>query len=80
MKKLLLDTSKLKEIVANLEEILIRINTITTELYRHPHLQSSWPDIIYRLSKILKPLIDDLPKLRPTLLGKHWWTLVCTSG
>ena len=42
-------------------------SSVTIDLYKHLFLQGSQPGIMYRLSKIHKPLVDSFPKLRPIL-------------
>ena len=42
-------------------------SSVTIDLYKHLYPQGSQPGIMYRLSKIHKPLVDSFPKLRPIL-------------
>ena len=82
MKELLSDASKFKEITVEprkeinlllqhegkLIEFLKRVkSSVTTDLYKHLYSQGSQPGIIYGLSKIHKPLVNDFTNLRPIL-------------
>ena len=68
MKELLSDASKFKEIAVeplllqhegNIIEFLKRVrSSATTDLYKHLYPQGSQPVIMYRLSKIHKPLVN----------------------
>ena len=42
-------------------------NYIEEDLYKSLYLQGSQPGVMYDLSKIHKPLVNDFPKLRPIL-------------
>ena len=79
MKELLSDVSKFKEITVEpgkeinillqhegkLIEFLKRVkSSVTTDLYKHLYPQGSQPSIMYRLSKIHKPLVNGFPKLK----------------
>ena len=41
--------------------------SISDQLYKEPYPRGSLPGIMYGLSKIHKPLINNFPKLRPIL-------------
>ena len=92
MKELLLDVSKLKEITVEpgkeinfllqyegkLIEFFKRAkSSVTADLYKHLYTQSPQPGIMYGLSKIHKPLVNDIPNLRPILsainTGTYKW-------
>ena len=92
MKELLSDASKFKEITVEpgkeinlllqnegkLIEFLKRVkSSVTTDLYKHLYPQGSQPGIMYGLSKIHKPLVNGIPKLRPILsainTGTYKW-------
>ena len=98
MKELLSDVSKFKEITVEpgkeinllllhegkLIEFLKQIkSSITTDLYKHLYRQGSQPGIMYGLSKIHKPLVNDFPKLRPILsainIGTYKWAKIFCS-
>ena len=95
MKELLSDVSKFKEItVESGKEINLLLqhegklieylngveSSVTTDLYKHIYPQESQPGIMYRLSKIRKPLVNGFPKLRPILsainTGTYKWEKV----
>ena len=79
MKEILSDVSKFKENTAEpgkeinlflqhdgkLIEFLKRVkSSVATDLYKHLYPQGSQPGIMYRLSKIHKPLVNGFLKLR----------------
>ena len=82
MKGILSDTSKFKKIditpgkelniILQQEDRLIKFlksikSCIDYSLYKDLYPQGSQPGVIYGLSKIHKPLVDNVPKLRPIL-------------
>ena len=86
------DVSKFKEITVELgKEIILLLqhedkltefpkrvkSSVTTDLYKHLHPQGSQRGIMYGLSKIYKPLINIVLKLRPILsaidTGTYKW-------
>ena len=82
MKELLLDVSKLKEITVKpgkeinpllqhegklIEFFKWAKSSVTADLYKHLYPQGSQPSIMDLLSKIHKPLVNDIPYLRPIL-------------
>ena len=91
-KELLSDLSKFTEITVErgkeinlllqhkgkLIKFLKRVkDSVTTDLYKHLYPQGSQPGIMYGLSKIHKPLVNDFPMLRPILsaikTGTYKW-------
>ena len=52
-------------------------SSVTTDLYKHLYPQGSQPGIMYRLSKIHKPLVNGFPRLTPILsainTGTYKW-------
>ena len=92
MKELLSDVSKFKELTVEpekeinlllqhegkLTEFLKQIKSfVTTDLYKHLYPHGFKPGIMYGLSKIHKPLVNDFPRLRPILsainTGTYKW-------
>ena len=89
MKELLSDVNKFKEISlepgkeinllrqhqGKLIEFLKRgKSSVMTDLYKHLYPPGSQPGIVYRLSKIHKPLVNDFSKLRPIQLAVNTGT------
>ena len=84
MKNILADATKFKQIeVKSGKELNVLLQqedrltnflksikkSISIELYKKLYPQGSQPGVMYGLSKIHKPLVDNFPKLRPILFA-----------
>ena len=81
MNKMLSDSSKFKKLDIKpgkeinfllqredrLTNFLKKVKSISDQLYKEIYPRVSQPGIMYGLSKIYKPLINNFPKLRPIL-------------